>query len=75
MRIETPGGGGYGPPAERALDALAADLRSGKVSRKAAERDYGKARVASALKLLPPSYLPPYAGERDTGVRPNDDLS
>jgi N-methylhydantoinase B len=52
MRIETPGAGGYGPPAERPLDALAADLKSGKVSRAAAERDYGKEKVAAALALL-----------------------
>ena len=32
MRIETPGGGGYGAPAERPLEALAEDLASGKVS-------------------------------------------
>ena len=51
MRIETPGGGGYGPPAERALNALAADLRSGKVTRAAAERDYGAEKVAAALAL------------------------
>lgn len=55
MRIETPGGGGYGPPAERAVDALAADLRSGKVSRAAAERDYGVEKVAAAAALLFPA--------------------
>ena len=49
MRIETPGGAGYGPPAERALNAIAADIRSGKVSRMAAERDYGVVRVRAAL--------------------------
>lgn len=49
MRIETPGGGGYGPPGERAVEALAADLKSGKVSRAAAERDYDKDKVAAAL--------------------------
>src|SRR5262245_37461938 len=52
MRIETPGAGGYGPPAERGADALAADLKSGKVSRAAAERDYGAAKVAEAMTLL-----------------------
>ena len=52
MRIETPGAGGYGPPAERAVGALAADLKSGKVSRLAAERDYGKDKVAAALRLI-----------------------
>ncbi len=32
VRIETPGSGGYGPPADRAPDALAADRQSGKFS-------------------------------------------
>ena len=52
MRIETPGGGGYGAPAERSTEALAADLKSGKVSRAAAERDYGRDKVASALEAI-----------------------
>jgi N-methylhydantoinase B len=52
MRIETPGAGGYGAPAERPVEALAGDLKSGKVSRAAAEQDYGKEKVAAALALL-----------------------
>jgi N-methylhydantoinase B len=52
MRIETPGGGGYGPPAERPLEKLALDLRSGVVTRSAAERDYGVEKVAAALALV-----------------------
>jgi len=51
MRIETPGAGGYGAPAERAVEDLAADLKSGKVSRAAAERDYGPEKVTAALAL------------------------
>jgi N-methylhydantoinase B len=51
VRIETLAGGGYSPPAERALEHLAADLREGKVTRAAAERDYGAERVALALRL------------------------
>ena len=39
--VETGGGGGYGPPRERALDAIGRDLEAGYVSRAAAERDYG----------------------------------
>ena len=54
MRIETPGAGGYGAPAGRSLEAIAADLRNGKVSRAAAERDYGVERVCAALNRLPP---------------------
>jgi len=49
VRIETLGGGGYGDPAERALAEIARDLREGKVSRPAAERDYGADRVRQAL--------------------------
>ena len=49
IRVETLGGGGFGDPAERSLDALAQDLRQEKVTRPAAERDYGDARVAAAL--------------------------
>jgi N-methylhydantoinase B/oxoprolinase/acetone carboxylase alpha subunit len=35
------GGGGFGPPAERSLEALARDVRQGYVSVEAALRDYG----------------------------------
>jgi len=51
MRIETPGAGGYGSPRERPLELIATDLRHGKVSRAAAERDYGVVRVRAALKF------------------------
>jgi N-methylhydantoinase B len=51
IRVETLGGGGYGDAAERPLELIARDLRQGKVTRAAAERDYGAARVAAALAL------------------------
>ena len=51
IRVETLGAGGYGDPAERALADIARDLREEKVSRAAAERDYGADRVARALSL------------------------
>jgi N-methylhydantoinase B len=41
LHLETPGGGGYGPPAERAVSAIAEDVRLGYVSAEAAARDYG----------------------------------
>ncbi len=41
LSMHTQGGGGYGPPAERDADALARDLREGKVSAATAEKDYG----------------------------------
>jgi N-methylhydantoinase B len=41
VTIHTGGGGGYGPPQERALDRLMADVRRGYVSRESAARDYG----------------------------------
>jgi N-methylhydantoinase B len=41
IRLETPGGGGFGDPAERDPVALAADLRGGKVSPDKARQDYG----------------------------------
>ena len=38
--FETPGGGGYGNPRERAPEHVADDVRLGLVSRAAAKRDY-----------------------------------
>ncbi len=40
VRLETPGGGGFGPPEERAPDAVARDVRLGYVSREAARTLY-----------------------------------
>ncbi|MFO0987338.1 MAG: hydantoinase B/oxoprolinase family protein [Alphaproteobacteria bacterium] len=41
LRIESPGGGGYGPAAERDPAKIAEDVRLGYVTAEAAERDYG----------------------------------
>jgi N-methylhydantoinase B len=38
--VETPGAGGYGPPEERAAEALEEDRRSGKFSRRFLARHY-----------------------------------
>ena len=41
LRLESPGGGGYGDAFERPPKAVAEDVRLGYVSRDAAARDYG----------------------------------
>jgi N-methylhydantoinase B len=41
FRHEQAGGGGWGDPLERALPAIAADLRDGKISRDYATREHG----------------------------------
>jgi len=41
VRVETGGGGGYGSPAERALELVQRDVERGYISRQAAEMDYG----------------------------------
>ena len=41
IRIETPGGGGYGPPLERDGQQIVDDVRSGKISERAARELYG----------------------------------
>jgi N-methylhydantoinase B len=41
--LRTSGGGGIGPPSERAREAVLADLREGFVTREGAARDYGVA--------------------------------
>jgi N-methylhydantoinase B len=53
VRIETPGGAGYGSPEKRGRDDLAADLRDGLVSTETAMRKYGAALVSEALGALP----------------------
>lgn len=41
VRLETSGGGGYGPVTDRPADAIAADLKDGYISPDAARRQYG----------------------------------
>ncbi len=48
VRLETPGGGGFGVPAERDPRALGADIADGRLTVEAAQRDYGAALVARA---------------------------
>ena len=40
IRLELPGGGGFGDPAERDPEQVALDAADGLISREAAERDY-----------------------------------
>ncbi len=42
IRLETPGGGGYGPAAERKPEAVAEDLRLGYITEVGSKRDYAK---------------------------------
>ena len=39
--VETGGGGGYGPPAERARESIERDVMRGYISVEGAARDYG----------------------------------
>ena len=41
VRLETPGGGGYGPPADRAPERVARDVAQGVLGADAATRQYG----------------------------------
>lgn len=45
IRLETPGGGGYGAPAERKPEAIAEDLRLGYVTEDGVARNYKKPAV------------------------------
>ena len=46
IRLELPGGGGFGDPAERDPEQVAADVADGLYTREAAERDYRVALTA-----------------------------
>ena len=41
VRVETPGGGGFGDPRERDVEAVAEDVRDGKVSEAEARKNHG----------------------------------
>ena len=47
IRLELPGGGGFGDPAERDPDQVATDVADGLISRETAERDYRVAVTAN----------------------------
>ena len=51
VRIETPGGGGFGPVSERSDAALAADLRDGKITEGFIRTEFGEEQLAALKKL------------------------
>ena len=51
VRLELPGGGGYGDPKERERERVIADVRDGRVSIEAARADYGVTIDPDALIL------------------------
>jgi N-methylhydantoinase B len=46
IRLELPGGGGFGAPRERAAEQVASDVADGLITRETAERDYGVVLLA-----------------------------
>jgi N-methylhydantoinase B len=52
FRIETPGGGGFGDPADRPVELIAADLRDGIITEAFARTGYGDALVDAAMSLV-----------------------
>lgn len=52
LRVETPGGGGFGPAALRSAESIAHDLAGGKISREAARQGYGADKLAAAESLM-----------------------
>lgn len=51
LRLETPGGGGFGTPQERADSAIAEDLIAGKMTPEIASLQYGNERIARLLQM------------------------
>jgi len=49
LKVWTTGGGGYGDPLDRSTELVLADVLDGRVSRAAAEREYGVMVVAEAV--------------------------
>jgi N-methylhydantoinase B len=61
LRANSPGGGGYGNPLERDLDAVERDLNGAYISRATAEQVYG---VVIASQSTPAAGTPVYALDR-----------
>ena len=49
LKVWTTGGGGYGDPLARSTQAVLTDVLDGRVSRAAAEREYGVVIVGEAV--------------------------
>lgn len=65
VRVLTPGGGGYGDPAERSTGLIARDLRRGYMTGSQVTKDYGQQKADDALALLAkegPGAKPPPSG-------------
>jgi N-methylhydantoinase B len=60
IRIETPGGGGFGLAGERDVVALVADLRDGKITQSFVSEQFGEAKLRAVLGLL---HIPGQAAE------------
>ncbi|MDE2998626.1 MAG: hydantoinase B/oxoprolinase family protein [Gemmatimonadota bacterium] len=55
LRLETPGGGGYGAPESRSAEAVLEDVRRGYFSREAAEAQYGVVIRPDVLEVDTPA--------------------
>lgn len=55
LRLETPGGGGYGAPFSRPAEAVLQDVKRGYYSREAAEAEYGVVIRPDALEVDRPA--------------------
>lgn len=53
LLVETGGGGGYGPPTERARDLIERDVARGYVSADEAERIYGRGTISPERSIRP----------------------
>ncbi|MEE8349733.1 MAG: hydantoinase B/oxoprolinase family protein [Acidobacteriota bacterium] len=52
LRIQTPGGGGWGDPLDRGPNTVLADFRLGRVSLDSARRDYGTVIDPDSMRVL-----------------------
>jgi N-methylhydantoinase B len=72
LRAHSPGGGGYGNPLERDLDALERDLNGAYISRQTAEQVYG---VVIASQSQPEAGTPIYTIDRSASEQRRKQLA